>query len=213
MKKNILTITILLLSIISFSQTDLNLGLNLGGTYSNVSGNEIANKNKYDFDLIVGINLEYPLSENISLIGNINYEKKSFKNTLGYIDPNDISFSGTADLKVTLEYLSIPIMIKYYFGENKNIYFNGGPYISFLLDDYTKIENNKVEDEESLIKNTDFGLSFGVGTKIRINENNDLNIEIRDNFGLSNISSAPTINDKTVKINSINLLLNWSFDL
>jgi hypothetical protein len=40
-----------------------------------------------------------------------------------------------------------------------------------------------------------------------------LKLELRENLGLVNTSDVEVYNDGTIKTNSINLILNWSFNL
>ena len=59
----------------------------------------------------------------------------------------------------------------------------------------------------------DGGLVLGFGKVFKLNEKNDLKLELRENFGLVNTSDVEVYNDGTIKTNSINLILNWSFNL
>jgi hypothetical protein len=52
----------------------------------------------------------------------------------------------------------------------------------------------------------DLGLSGGAGVEIPL-KRYVLSFEIRDNFGLSNISKLPVANDGSIKTNALNLLI------
>ncbi len=218
-KNLLLSIICLLVFSISHGQNEFKIGLNLGGTLSSVRGNDIAEENKAALDFLVGASFEYSFNQNTSIISNINYERKSYSQDvdssefiLDGFDP--LIGNGEIKIRSTLSYLSIPIMLKYNFGANKNFFINGGPYIGFFLDSGVKVDGEKVKDDSNDIFNsTDFGLSFGIGTKVKLNETNNLNIELRNNLGLSNISAVAVIDDGTVKTNSINLIFNWEFEL
>lgn len=217
-KNLLLSIICLLVFSISQGQNEFKIGLNLGSTLSSVRGNDIAEENKAALDFLVGASFEYAFNENTSLISNINYERKSFSREITnsfFIDPLDPSFNdNNAKARTTLSYLSIPIMLKYNFGADKNFFINGGPFIGFFLDSGVKVDGEKVEDDgNDVFNSTDYGLSFGIGTKVKLNETNNLNIELRNNLGLSNISAVEVFDDGTLKTNSLNLVLNWELDL
>ena len=66
---------------------------------------------------------------------------------------------------------------------------------------------------QDLNKSTDLGLSLGVGKRFDVGEGNYLDIEVRNNLGLTNISATEVIDDGTIKTNSINLILSYFFSL
>lgn len=203
---------------ISQSQNEWKLGFNFGGTLSNIRGNEVAELNNAAIDFLVGGSFEYLFTANTSLKTNINYERKSFSRdiNIGAIsDPLNPSIEGNdVKTRTTLSYLSIPVMVGYKFGSKNNFFINGGPFIGFFLDSGVKVDGDTInENSNDLFNSTDFGLAIGIGTKVKLNETNNLNIELRNNFGLSNISAVPLINDGDLKTNSLNLILNWEFDI
>ncbi|MDR6966748.1 hypothetical protein J2X31_000746 [Flavobacterium arsenatis] len=217
MKKYLLLL--LLVGSVAFAQEKPKFGVNLGGTYANIRGNEAADKNKYDLNFLVGISVEVPLNERFSFVGNVNYERKTFKNTITapiFIDENfdPIMNSRNVDVKVRLEYITLPLNLKYYFDSQKKVYINGGPFLGVFLDSTSKVEGEKTnEDANGLFKSLDFGANLGVGTNFKINEKNSLNLELRHNYGLSNISDVRVVGDGSVKTNSFNLIANWQFGL
>lgn len=200
-----------------FAQENTKFGVNFGGTFSNIRGNEIAEKNKYDLNFLIGGSIEVPLNDKFSLLGNINYERKTFKNTIRNVDFEDfdpIVSSRNLEIKVRLEYITIPLNLKYYIDTKKKFYINGGPFIGFFLNTNTKVEGrNTSEEGNDLFKTLDFGANLGVGKNFKINSKNSLNLELRHNYGLSNISDVPIVSGGTVKTNSFNLIANWQFDL
>lgn len=207
----------LLICTASFAQHKPKLGVNVGGTYSNIRGNEIAETNKYDANFLIGASIEIPLNGRFSLLGNLNYERKTFKNTVETDngDPFDpVITTRNVDVKARLEYITIPVNLKYYVDSQKRFYINGGVFAGIFLDSNTKVEGeNTNKNENYLFQTLDFGVNLGVGTNIKITEKNSLNIEIRHNYGLKNISKAKVYNDDNVKTNSFNLIANWQFDL
>jgi hypothetical protein len=89
----------------------------------------------------------------------------------------------------------------------------GGAFTGIFLTSSTKLEGEAVYSNGSgIFKTFDFGLNFGFGTKIKVTQKHIMNLELRHNLGLSNISEIRTINDKAVKTNSFNLIANWQFN-
>ena len=210
-------LVILLISTASFAQNKPKLGVNLGGTFSNIRGNEIADTNKYNANFLVGASFELPLNERFSLLTNVNYERKSFKNNVTVYagDPFDpVITTRNIDVEARLEYITIPVNLKYYIDANRKFYVNGGAFVGIFLDSNTKGDGeNSNNDENYLFKTLDFGANLGIGTNFKINDKNSLNLEIRHNYGLANISKVQVYNDDKVKTNSFNLIANWQFDL
>ena len=189
-------------------------GINVGGTYANIRGNVVANENEYKPNFLVGGSIEVPLNERSSFLGNINYERKTFGKTLkinefGTFDPMFQSLN--VDYNVRLEYLSVPINMKYYIDTQRKLFLNGGLFMGILLANNSKVDGRDTNGGE-IFRTLDFGLNLGFGTKIKVTEKHDLNLELRHNLGLSNISELRTINDKALKTNSFNLIANWQFN-
>ena len=189
-------------------------GVNIGGTFANIRGNVYANKNEYKSNFLVGASVELTLNECFALIGNLNYERKSFgqtRNVINFDDFDPIVGSKNIDVNLRFEYLTIPVNMKYYVDTQKRFFVNGGPFAGILLNSNSFVDGNK-SSEKQFIKPLDFGLNLGVGTLIKITENYDLNLELRHNLGLSNVSKVSTINDNGLKTNSFNLIANWQFN-
>jgi hypothetical protein len=207
---------LILLCTASIAQNKPVFGINVGGTYANIRGNVAANKNDYKPNFLVGGSIEIPINERFSFLGNINYERKTFGQKLEVspfegFDP--IVNSRNVDYDVRLEYLTIPMNIKYYMDSQKRFFVNGGLFAGIFLASSSKADGRDTYDDESgLFKAFDFGLNFGLGTKIKVTEKHNMNLELRHNLGLSNISERRTINDKALKTNSFNLIANWQFN-
>jgi Outer membrane protein beta-barrel domain len=201
-------------SLFSMAQKKVSFGINTGMTYSVTHGNAIANENKYDFDFLIGTSIEVPLSKKISFFSGINYERKSYIREILFVrlniyNPQDPTFSKGSGFLVNnrFSYLNIPLNLKCYLG-NKNLFFiDGGLYTAIFLNSSSSLNGN----ENGFFKTLDFGSNLGLGKKIKLNEKVNLNVEIRDSYGLVNISKTPIYNDGILKLNSVNLILNWQF--
>jgi hypothetical protein len=216
MKTTLKTLLLSLVPLAGFAQEadPLKFGINAGATYSGIRGNDAAKANDYAFDYLVGISLEKPLSSSLSILANLNYERKSFTNTITIEngDPFDpVVVLRNVDTKLTLQYLSLPVNLKYYVGPSKGFYINGGIFAGYYLGETLKADGDKVDDDgQDIFKKLDFGVNLGVGVRFPIDEHNDIAVELRDNLGLISIND---LNNAKVKTNAINLIFAWQFDL
>ena len=201
----------------NFAQSKLKLGVNGGLTYSSFRGNPQIETLDAGFDFLVGVSFEYQLKERLSLVANINYDRKTATDN-PYIqiieNPDDPSFYGKVKIKFRNQYLSLPILLKYKFGTNNSFFINGGPFLSYLLkSELTNNYDDTSSDQTDNFKTLDYGLTFGFGKTFKLKNNNELSIEIRENLGLSEINDVTVVDNGFVKTNSINLICNYSFDL
>ncbi len=228
MKNLLFTVLFVLTSTLSFCQNPkIKIGVQAGINYSDFRGYNIpiaferVFKESPAFNFFGGLNFEYQFKENLSLRLEINYERKSQQsdNSLelrqSFSDPSVLyNYKSYKNY----DYLVLPIMIKYNFTDKDSFYLNGGPFIGYLLK--SKIVNDVVIpnfntndlDTTSNNKSTDFGLSIGLGKNFEINDKHAINIEIRENLGLTNTSKIDVWNGGTVQTNSINLIVGFSLN-
>lgn len=201
------------------AQDQFSLGLNLGGTYSNVRGNETARENNYALDALFGASLQYNFSEKTALKIDVNFERKSFEKTANgsyFLDgPDPVIILKDIEIRSTLKYISIPVLLRHKLGEKRNFFINYGPFVSFLSGIQAKLDGDKVNDtSRDYFRDTDLGLTLGIGTTLNINSSNRIHFELRNNLGIMNINRLRMNNTKEeVRTNALNLIANWEFDL
>ncbi len=214
MKKNkvLLIALVLIFSIKLSAQNGFKIGINAGINYPDIRGHEYAKYNNFKVGYLIGVSFDYSLKQNLSLIANINYEKKTKKFQLTYYN-YEAEEIGKEDFEEIFEYINLPILLKYEFGNSK--YFaNTGPFLNYLFNQ--SIEPDYANEDSDLLtekRKIDFGLSVGIGTKISLNKKSDLIIEIRDDFGLVDTGGVPKHLGGTVKTNTIKLILGWKFGI
>lgn len=201
----------------SFAQGKLKVGFNGGLTYSSFRGNPQIETLDAGVDFLVGVSFEYQLKNRLSLVANINYDRKTATDN-PYIEifdsPDDPSFYGRVKIKFKNQFISLPILLKYQFGPDNSLYINGGPFMSYMIkselwNDYDERNTDQTDNYKSL----DFGLTFGFGKAFKLKNNKEISIEIRENLGLSDISAVPVVGNGSIKTNSLNLICNYSFNL
>tara|TARA_R110002096_G_scaffold6222_5_gene28750 strand:+ start:17608 stop:18252 length:645 start_codon:yes stop_codon:yes gene_type:complete len=212
-KIKLLLIAIGLLFSMSLSaQNDFKIGVNAGLNYPAIWGNENAKYNNFKVGYLFGVTFDYYLKENLSIKTNINYERKIKKRQLTYFN-YEAEEIGKENFREIYEYINIPILLKYEFGNSK-FFVNGGPFFDYLLNN--KIEPDYPNDDRAYVteqKKINFGLSLGIGTNISLNEKNNLTIEIRDDFGVIDTGGGLIYSDGTVKTNAIKLVLGWNLGI
>lgn len=205
-----------LVSNVNFAQNKIRFGVQGGMTYSSLRGNASAENLNSGIDFLFGISLEYQIKERLSLIANVSYDRKSV-NDKSYIEiienPEDPGFYGKVKIIANYQYLSIPVLLKYDFGDNHSFFINGGPFLGYLLksqlsNDYDNSSTDTTDDNKKM----DFGLTFGIGKTFKLNNNQEITVEIRDNLGLSNTSNIDVVDNGSIKTNSLNLICGWSFN-
>jgi hypothetical protein len=197
----------------------LKIGVNAGATFAGIRGNDVAEQNDYAFDYLVGFTLEAPISNNLSFITGLNYERLSYTRFIPFdnVSPDPVDdpafLDGGFDARFTMHYLTLPVNLKHYVGVAKRFYINGGFFAGYYLDGSLHIDGDKVDDnsDAAVFKDFNFGANLGVGVRFPFNETSDINIELRDNLGLVNISDVPVVGNGTVKTNSVNLIVAWQF--
>lgn len=221
-KTILLTLILLSLSSRTLSQEDESkkfiLGISIGANLLDLNDSwffeEHSGKVSYSF----GVSAEFVINERLSLISNINYDKKIMEwnipdYDIGIIEP---SFSNVND-KLKLSYINIPIFLRYYLGKGKKFNINGGGFYNIAFD----VRNESIIDatgeeillyqSENIIDNYDVGLLLGISYKFELNNKNCFTLELRNEFGLADVSQIPEFVE--VKTNTLKLILNWQLPL
>jgi len=217
--KKALFLFMLTLPLLAIAQNKVKFGINAGAVLSDVRGESYAADFNYGMGYLFGVSMETRLSERLSFIANINYERKNptKKEDYSYMIivagqngmAQEIMIDGTAKITTILDYISIPVNLKYYIGTNKDYFVTTGLFAAFMADERVKVKHGTyLANYHNNYHTLDYGVNLGIGKKIKLSDTQNLNMELRDNFGLSTIA-----HDFKAKTNSINLIANWQFDL
>ncbi len=129
-------------------------------------------KDADDLKMKIGFNLglvgEYAFNEKIAIQPELLFSAQGAK-----------AEEGDDDFKLKLNYLSLPVMFKYYVAEGLSL--QAGPQISYLLS--AKANDEDVKDDAQKI---DFALGLGAGYKL----DNNLFFDARYTYGLSKIGKG-----------------------
>jgi Outer membrane protein beta-barrel domain len=191
MKKLFLTIILIVFTIIS-SSAQTTFGAKAGVNFSNLDEDNMDWKSKTGFN--IGFFAEVEISDLFLFKPEILFSTQGAK----------IEESG-AELKINTSVVNVPLMIKYKAAEK--FYIEAGPQIGFLTKaekEFTYDGNSVTEDVKDDAKSIDFSLNFGLSLDVSDN----LFVEARYSFGLSNISDDT---NEPTDIKASNIAINFGF--
>ena len=169
MKKILLLAVVTVLGLTNVNAQEIKFGAKGGLNFADISGDNTKG-NGLVTSFHFGVLSEIPISDKFSFQPEILYSGQGY------------SFN---DNTVSLSYLNIPLIGKYYL--TKGLSIEAGPQIGFLL----AAKNDKTDVKDSF--NTfDFGINFGLGYKL----DNGFNFGARYNLGLININNLDNSTNK-----------------
>ena len=189
---------------------DIILGINTGINYSNITGSKDGNS-KIAFKPFVGIFGRVKFSEATAYQLNINYSKEGYRSKSTYTINDGTTY--TDDYKMNFDYIKIPVIARFSFGEKFIYNFNLGLYSSFLIsakqkgevtvekDGYdTTISEVDIDAIESFNK-LDAGFVLGAGIEYALTDNRrGNNYSVFANIGLNKgVINISTIEDAGIK--------------
>ena len=148
-------------------------GLNLTTWKGNVSGEAIESK----AGLVVGATAELSLSDRFAFQPELLFSQNG----------TNISLEDEK-IKAKLDYISIPVMAKYYLLDNLSV--EVGPQVSFLVKESYKVDGTDIE--VGGFKEVDFGANFGLGYHF----DNGISLQGRYMMGISDIVEESDVQNK-----------------
>ena len=133
-----------------------------------------------------------------------------------YLQKGSKAEEGENKVEMLVDYLEIPVMLKYQFGTSTTKpYFMAGPSIGFLLDSKLKItedgtsgETDNKDDTESI----DFGIGIGAGLDMMVGKNTFF-VEARYAFGMVNVNASDEEDEPDIKTKGIQIFVGFTFPL
>lgn len=156
------------------SRFGVRVGANISKQEFKQGGLTVEPDSKFGLDLAVVT--EFPLGEVVSFGPEIHWLQKGYKiEDIG----NPIFEHATA----TLNYLELPLLVKFSFGETAKFFVMGGPSVGYLLSgkyDYDGVEQDPDYDNINRLElGAHFGAGFGLGPIV---------IDVRYLLGISNFA-------------------------
>jgi hypothetical protein len=188
MKKNLITICVILIATISTSAQIFKLGIKGGINYANQTGTSIlVNSKNYKTEAItnyhIGLLAEVKLGERFSLQPEILYSTQGAK-----YDAIGVANDFTNDIG----YISIPVMAKINLNNTFSLEF--GPQASFLMSKKNEVGINSIKNQ----KDIDFGAAAGLGIKIT----KGIFVQGRYVLGLSEASTTAQVKNSVLQVSA-----------
>ena len=157
---------------------NIDFGIKGGLNISNITGGDADRNNLFNFH--VGSFAEIELNKKLSIQPELLYTRQGseVENTL----------------KIKIDYLAIPILVKYYFYEKLSL--EVGPQMSFLVNDKIEFIDSSLPDADTDASSFDFGLSLGVGSNLTSN----ILLQARYYYGITTISENPDVKNSVFQI-------------
>lgn len=172
MKKLLLSAAIAIFAMANVNAQGVKFGAKAGLNLANIGGDIEENKGIIGFH--VGGVAEISFSEKFSLQPELLFSAQGTKFE-----------EGGDKLTMKLNYISIPVMAKYYVADGLSL--EAGPQIGILASAKAKYDiggESETEDIKDNFESLDLGLNFGLGYKL----DSGLNFAARYNLGLANIA-------------------------
>jgi opacity protein-like surface antigen len=129
---------------------------------------------------------------------------------------------GKSDVLIRLNYLNLPLLAEYSFGNKVKFNLDGGVFLGFLISNkiITKVTESlqpgqpaKTSSTSNNRKTTNFGLALGAGIQIPITNTIKLDFGVRDNLGLTNIDNSKIVNSSSIKTNAFSIFTAVTFGM
>ncbi|MFD0861068.1 porin family protein [Sungkyunkwania multivorans] len=176
MKKVFFLMAISMLGLSSANAQDIDVGIKGGLNFANISGDGIDADSRTGFH--AGLTLEVSLLKTFALQPELLYSTQGAK-------------SGNEEFK--LDYISIPILAKYYIVPSL-LSIDVGPQFSFLINDNADEFLGAVTEADT--SSFDLGAAFGLGAKTPFG----LFAQARYVLGITTVSENPDVNNNVFQL-------------
>jgi opacity protein-like surface antigen len=155
-------------------------GISTGINASTILDSQTGEHTSYGTGVNFGVSLEYNFSDAWSIKAKAMYDQKGWGN--GFVTTSD----GTEIDGVTyhLNYITVPVMASWHFGQRSNWYINFGLYAGFLSN---ASESSNSADVNSAFNSTDVGLAYAVGVKLPVANKVKFFVEYEGQVGFTNV--------------------------
>lgn len=155
-----LSVAFLMIATVSFAQSDKKFGIKAGTTFG-----------EGDISFLAGGFARFQVSEKLAFQPELLYSMDKDKESIAGID-----------VEMTLNFISLPLLMKYYIIEGFSV--NAGPYVGYLIsDDITLSSGGHSASTSMELEKIEVGASFGLGYELV----NGIGVDARYNLGLTEI--------------------------
>lgn len=192
MKKTMLILGTLFLSVAAMAQTQkVKLGVKAGLNIASLTFDESELNSSSKTGFTAGFMAEIPLAKKFSIQPELLYSQQGTKTSFSDPDVTNSNYNGT----IELNYLNIPVMLKYYVLKGFSI--QAGPQIGILLkannkykDNFLGYENQESFDLKEYSSGIDTSVNFGLGYQFK----DKFYADLRYNISYSNVFRESDVN-------------------
>ncbi len=175
MKKQIMLMAAVLTLAITAQAQGFRAGIKAGANLTKVTGKSF--EEEFDLSYQAGIFTEIDFNKKWGIQPEFLWSQASTKRTSGFNTIYNNILNPAADQNIKLNYLSIPVLVRYNLG--KLVSLNVGPQFGILIDQ----DKNLLQNGEKAFKEGDFSMLAGLQLNLKT-----LRIYGRYNIGLTNIN-------------------------
>ncbi len=224
--KSVITLNLILFYFIFQSQGQnitLEYGAHGGVNNNTASGSGVSKAYSHALTgFVVGGHVKVNTSKQFGIKAQLQYEQIGWSYKDIVFESNMGSIAEMQDVLFKLNYLNIPILAEYSFGNKIRFHVGSGLFFGILLNNQVITKERAPMPPHQLIitKNksnfrnpTNFGITGSAGIKIPLSPKIKLGFDAQNNYGLSNIYKSSVSNPTTIKTNSLAILagLTYSF--
>ena len=139
-----------------------------------------------------GINMQYNASHALSIRLGVGYQSKGFTRVIDYVNQLG-GYEYDSPYYSKLDYLSVPLMLRYGFGGKVRWGFGAGGFAGFLLGAKENIGIGGFKDQAitNRFEKYEFGLCASACASISLGARFGLEMDVRYDKGFSNINARP----------------------
>ena len=194
-------------------------GIHGGINISSAFGNDINEDYKSTLQgICIGGHFKINTSKHFGIKASLEYSQQGWSYRSLTLEDITGTTIGKGDILFKLNYLNLPILTEYSFGNKIQFKANAGMFFGMLLSNQivTKLKEPLLANTVSITKSsslykksTNFGISFGAGLQIPMAKKLKLDLDLRNNYGLSNIEKR----ESKLSINTFSILLGMTYTL
>lgn len=189
----------------AFAQVNLKIGANFGGQVSSLRGLEHESENKFDLVPTTGVNFELGISQSLSVVTAFNFER--WKKSREVYSHNGYYQMGPNVVKEGYDFYNIPLLVRYKFGAKKKFFIDGGGFVNY----FNKGQPNGFMPLFINFEDYNFGVAMGAGTIFYLNDFLDITLQVRNDFGLSQMNKYENQIAGNVKTNTLRMIATLNF--
>lgn len=199
----------------SAAQAQFSYGARLGMGFPGFIDEEIASQR---ITLATGLIGSLRIMDGFQIMTELGYQRKGNKYSLDF-NPQGQSGTDTTLVKTNLDYINIPLYLKFNLGRTSKFYLQAGGYYGYLVHaNFTGMRSGEMVKKEPIRDGLylhDFGLVAGGGIETPIRPGLGVVLDIKYQWGLKDLNKDPLIigNSNPLKNKGLTLSMGFYIDI